>query len=146
MNQKDYHCSITVNKSPGEAFDCINRVSDWWTGHFKGNSSRLNDAFTVTFGKTFVNFKLTEVVPDKKVIWLVTDCYLDWLKDKTEWLNTKAIFEIVPGKDSVKIEFTHAGLVPEAECYDTCVKGWDFYIKESLYKLITEGKGMPDRK
>ncbi len=38
------------------------------------------------------------------------------------------------------------GLVPEIECYNDCVKGWNFYVNESLFKLMTEGKGIPERK
>ena len=38
---------------------------------------------------------------------------------------------------------THVGLVPGIECYEDCEKGWDFYIKESLFKFLTEGKGLP---
>ena len=104
----------------------------------------MNDVFTLDFGKTsFVTFKLIEVVPDKKVVWLVTDCNLDFLKDKTEWTGTKVIWEISPENNSTKIKMTHVGIVPEVECYDSCVKGWDHYVKESLFKLLTEGKGLP---
>jgi hypothetical protein len=38
----------------------------------------------------------------------------------------------------------HIGLVPEIECYTSCVKGWDQYVKGSLFKLLTEGKGLPN--
>jgi hypothetical protein len=34
-------------------------------------------------------------------------------------------------------------LVPEVECYNACTGGWDHYLKGSLLKLLTEGKGMP---
>jgi hypothetical protein len=47
-------------------------------------------------------------------------------------------------KNATEVSFTHVGLVPEIECYNDCRKGWDFYIKESLRKLITEGKGVPE--
>ncbi len=55
-------------------------------------------------------------------------------------------FEISTKDNSTQIHFTHIGLVPEVECYDMCVKGWDQYVKGSLLKLITEGKGQPQRK
>jgi hypothetical protein len=38
---------------------------------------------------------------------------------------------------------THIGIVPSVECYDSCEKGWDLYIKESLFKYINEGRGIP---
>jgi len=50
-------------------------------------------------------------------------------------------------KDSLtEISFRHIGLLPEVECYNDCVKGWDQYVKGSLFKLITEGKGEPQKK
>ncbi len=89
--------------------------------------------------------KIIEVVPDKKVVWQVTDCYLHWLKDKKEWKGTRMSFEVSTKNNSTQINFTHIGLVPEIECYDGCAKGWNQYVKESLFKLITEGKGLPDK-
>jgi hypothetical protein len=38
---------------------------------------------------------------------------------------------------------THAGLVPGIECYENCQKGWDFYLRESLQKLLRENEGVP---
>jgi hypothetical protein len=43
-----------------------------------------------------------------------------------------------------RIDFTHVGLLPGIECYNDCSKGWNFFIKESLFKFITEGKGLPE--
>ena len=55
-------------------------------------------------------------------------------------------FEISTKDDSTEICFTNIGLQPQIECYNDCVKGWDQYIKGSLFKLITEGKGEPLKK
>lgn len=145
MNSKNYNCTINAKISSNEAFEGINRVSEWWTTNLEGNSQKLNDIFTVHFGKTFVTIKLIEVIPDKKIVWHITDCYLDWLKDKEEWKDTKIDWEISTALNSTQINMTHIGLVPEIECYTDCEKGWNFYIKESLFKLITEQKGIPDK-
>lgn len=111
------------------------------SGYFK-----LNDIFTVRFAETFVTMKIIEFVPEKKVVWNVTDCYPHWLADKNEWKNTRIVFELSAEGDSTRIDFTHIGLEPQVECYDACVKGWDQYFKGSLVKLINEGKGLPERK
>ena len=144
MKQQNYHCSITANVSVNEALQNISHVSQWWAISIEGSSSRVNDKFTVHFGDTFVDFKVTEFVPGKKVAWKVTDCYLHWLTDKEEWKNTTIEWEVFRKNNTTEISFTHVGLVPEIECYNDCRKGWDFYIKESLRKLITEGKGLPE--
>jgi hypothetical protein len=144
MKQKDYQTSISVNATAKEAQEAINNVSEWWTKNFEGNANKLNDKFTVRFGKTFVDFKISEVVPDKKIVWSVTDCYLDWLNDKKEWNNTDIVWEISGNGKATKIDMIHVGLVPEIECYNDCRKGWNFFVNESLLKLLNEGKGLPD--
>jgi hypothetical protein len=147
MGNNNYTATITVSQPANEAFKNINSVSKWWTENLVGDSENLNGVFTVDFGdKNFVTHQLIEVVPGKKVVWLVTDCHLSWFKDKTEWTNTKMSFEISTENNSTTIHFTHIGLVPEVECYENCVKGWDQYVKGSLLQLINEGKGQPQRK
>ena len=146
MKKQDYTTTILVRATVNNAFKSINNVAAWWTENIKGSSEKLNDVFTVHFGETFVAMKIVESVPDKKVVWHVTDCYLHWLADKKEWKDTRIVFEISTEGDSARIQFTHVGLTPQAECYESCVKGWDQYIKDSLAKLIIEGKGLPERK
>jgi len=63
---QDYHSNITANITAKEAFDKISRVPEWWTKNFKGKTQMPGDAFTVRFGETFVDFKIAEVIPDKK--------------------------------------------------------------------------------
>jgi hypothetical protein len=146
MEKKNYTAIIEVDKTPEEAFKSINNISGWWTEKLEGDSENLNGIFTIHFSaESFVTHKLIEVVPNKKVVWLVTDCFLPWFADKTEWTSTKMSFEILMEGDKTQIIFTHIGLVPEVECYDMCIKGWDQYIKGSLFKLITEGAGEPQK-
>ena len=140
---KDYHASIQANVSPKEAFEKISLVNKWWAKKFKGKAQKLNDQFTVDFGETFVDFRITEAIPEKKIIWTVTDCNLHWIKAKKEWKNTKVVWEISTAKNGVQINMTHIGLRPEVECWDSCKPGWDEHVKESLLSFLTKGKGMP---
>jgi len=84
------------------------------------------------------------MIPGSKVVWHVTDCYLPFQEDKTEWKNTDVVFEIEENGEATKINFTHIGLVPQAECYQNCVKGWNQYFNGSLLNLLTTGKGQPN--
>ena len=144
MNNQDFKCSITANVTAAEAVDVISRVSDWWKRDVAGRAEKLHDEFTVRFSETsFVTFNITEFMPDTKIVWTVTDCYLPWLNDKTEWTGTNVIFEISSENNTTTIHFTHQGLVPQVECYDMCVKGWTQYVPGSLLKLLTEGVGQP---
>lgn len=147
MKEKDLHLSITVDATAQEAFECINSVTKWWTENLEGSSQKPGDEFTVRFGDVhYSKQKLVEVVPGKKVVWLVTDSKLNFLKDKQEWTNTKIVFEVITRDNKTEVHFTHIGLVPEIECYDACSNAWSQYISSSLYKLINSGKGQPERK
>ena len=142
MKKHDYQKSFNAGVTAKEAFENITNVAGWWTASFKGSAKTVNDEFEVTFGKTKVNFKVTESVPYKKLVWLVTDCYLDWLNDKTEWKGTKVVWNISEENKSAKVEMTHVGLVPGIECYNDCEAGWNQYVGESLPKLISAAKGI----
>jgi hypothetical protein len=142
MENKNFTATIEVSKSPQDVFNCIKEVSKWWSTDFEGNSAELNNEFVICHpGAHYSKQKLIEVVPDKKVVWLVTESELDWLeKDKAEWTNTKMIFDITAKGDKTVIHFTHEGLVPEKECYNRCQQGWNMVIKERLFNFITDGK------
>jgi len=71
-------------------------------------------------------------------------CNLHRLKDKKEWKGTDVLWEIVPMKGATEILMTHIGLKPGIECFEDCTVGWNHYVKESLFKLLNEGKGVPD--
>lgn len=139
----DYHCEIAAPVTASAAFAAIARVSDWWAKNFEGRAEQLNDAFTVRWGETFVTFRITEIVPNAKVVWTVTDCHLGFLKDTTEWTGTAAVFEVAQSGDRTTIQFAHLGLVPAIECYEACEKGWDQHVKGSLLALLSTGTGHP---
>ena len=121
-------------------------MPDWWTKWFTGAAQKVGDAFTVRFGEIFVDFKISEVVPGKSVVLRVTDCNLQWIDDKKEWKGTSVVWETSPDNGATRVRMTHVGLAPGAECYDNCKGGWDFFVGESLSKLLNENTGIPDRK
>ena len=90
----------------------ISMVNLWWAKNLSGSAEKLNDKFTVRFGETFVDFLISELIPDKKVVWKVTNCNLDWIKAKKEWNGTEVVFEISSENNKTNIEFIHIGLVP----------------------------------
>jgi hypothetical protein len=86
------------------------------------------------------------LVENKKLVYKVLDNHFNFTKDKSEWVNTRLVFEISKEEDKTKVQFTHVGLVPEYECYNVCFDAWSGYIKNSLYNLVTTGKGNPNPK
>jgi hypothetical protein len=147
MKDQDLTITIEVNKTPEEAFDAINNVRGWWSEEVKGGTEKLNDEFTYKARDLHrCTMKLTEIIPNQKVVWLVLDNYFSFAEDQTEWKGTKVIFEISEQDGKTQISFTHHGLVPEHECYEVCSNAWTGYIAGSLYNLITTGKGEPNPK
>ncbi len=147
MKAQDYTVNIRVNATAQEAFDNINSVTSWWTENLEGRSQKLNDEFTVRFGDVHLSTqKLVELVPGKKIVWLVTDSRLNFLKDKQEWTGTKILFEVTEKDNQTEIRFTHQGLVPGVECFGDCSNAWGQYIQQSLRSLINTGKGRPEPK
>ncbi len=138
----DFTTTFFVNQTPNEVFNAINNVSEWWQGEIEGNTKKLNDEFNYRMEEIhFSKQKLTEVIPDKKIVWLVTDSKLSFTKDKTEWTGTKIIFEIAEINNKTQLRFTHLGLVNKIECYEACSSAWQQLVQESLFSLITKGKG-----
>ena len=144
MSGRDYSAMITANIAAQEATERINRAADWWTANFTGASGKVGDDFTVRFGETFVDFAVVELVPARRIVWRVTDCNLHFIEDKKEWKDTRVVFVISSEGSATIVSMTHAGLVPGAECYEVCRKGWNFCITESLQRLLAENQGMPN--
>jgi uncharacterized protein Usg len=141
--EKDFTTSILVDKSPKEVFNAINNVRGWWQGEITGSTDKLNDEFTYQMKEFHLTKqKIVEFVPNKKVVWQVTESKINFVADKEEWLNSKIIFDITTEGKKTKLTFTHHGLVPKIECYRNCSGAWDNLIEKSLFSLITTGKGI----
>ena len=84
------------------------------------------------------------MIPNKKVVWKVTDCNLQWINNKKEWNGNEVVFEISPENNKTRIDFTHIGLVPGVECYNDCEVGWNKHLTKGLADFINEGKGQPE--
>jgi len=141
-NKNDFNSSITAKISASEAIKKISNVPGWWGVTFSGSSEKQNDKFVIKMGgDSFFDMTVAELIPGKRIVWLVTDCYMPWFSDKKEWANTKLIFDLTENNGETIVTFIHEGLTPEVECYQACNKGWTHWIKTSLFSYFTSGKG-----
>jgi hypothetical protein len=140
----DYATRFTVSQSPDEVFAAINNVRGWWSGDIEGSTDELGAEFTYRYRDVHRSTqKITEFVRGKRVAWHVLDGYLQFTIDKTEWTGTDITFDVSPVDGGTEVRFTHVGLVPNYECFESCSSAWSFYINSSLRDLITTGKGAP---
>ena len=152
MKPKDLTIRMQVDQTPEEIFNAVRNVRGWWSGYYseeiKGDTEKLNDEFSFRAGggAHYSRQKLIEVIPNKKVVWLVTDSKLDFLEKKDEWTGTKVSFDISTKGNKTELAFTHEGLTPEIECYNSCAPAWSQYLHNKLLPLITSGKGNTDKK
>ncbi len=143
MENNNFSSSITAKITAADAIEKISNVPEWWGITFTGSAEKQNDKFTVKMGgESFFNFTVAELAHNKRMVWLVTDCYMPWYTDKTEWTNTKLIFDLRENNGETEITFTHDGLTPNVECYKDCEPGWTHWIKTSLFSYLTIGKGV----
>ncbi|AYD48889.1 SRPBCC family protein [Arachidicoccus soli] len=141
MNQKDFSTTIVVTQTPEQVFKAINNPCDWWAGEIEGDSSKLNDEFSYRYKEIhYSKQRVIEMIPNRKVVWLITESNLNFTKDPSEWTGTKVSFEIVDKDGETELRFSHLGLIPEVECFDACSGAWTQLIQQGLFSLITKGE------
>jgi transposase InsO family protein len=143
MKNQSFSIDIEFDADPNTVFHCIKDILIWWTTDFEGSTANLNDEFVIHHpGAHYSKQRLVENIPGKKIVWLVTEGTLDWLeKDKSEWTNTKMVFELTPQGNKTLLHFTHEGLTPEKDCYSRCCEGWSTVIMRRLYNYVTGAPG-----
>jgi uncharacterized protein YndB with AHSA1/START domain len=142
METGNYTLSFLIDQTPDKVFDAITDVRNWWSGYYAeeiiGDTAKLNDEFTFRAGDGvhYTRHKLTEVIPGRKIEWLITESSLNLVEKKDEWTGTKVIFTIEKEGDKTRLTFTHEGLTPHAECFEACAPAWTMYLQNKLLPLI----------
>lgn len=138
---KDFTYSFETNKPPEQLFDLLLDVRDWWSGlhgeTITGKSRKIDDEFSFIAGggAHFSKQKLVELVPHERIVWLVLESRLTFLTDINEWDNTRLRFNINRKGGISLVKFTHEGLSPKIECYNSCSSAWAGYMKNLERKL-----------
>ena len=137
MTKPSFTTTIEVVQSPEQVFAAVVDVRSWWFGDIEGSSDHLGDEFTYTVPGIHWNaMRVTELVPGEKVAWLVTDSRLEFTQVKDEWTGTTITFDIDPVDGGTRLRFTHAGLVPDYQCFTDCSNAWGSFVHGSLKTRI----------
>jgi hypothetical protein len=143
MKKDSYNYSFKTSKTTHEVFELLLDVEQWWSGLYQeaieGKSQHVNDEFTFKAGGGLHNSKqkLIELVPDKRVVWLVTNSNLSFLSNTAEWDGTEICFDLSKEENNTKVSFTHEGLMPQIECYENCSAAWTGYL-DNLKKRLQQ--------
>ena len=148
MKSVNYNTTIEINASAEQVFSRISDITKWWSRDFEGHSKDINEEFIIHHpGQHYSKQRVIESIPYNKIVWLVTESKLSWLKnDQEEWTNTKMNFLTTAKIDKTILRFTHEGLTPQQECYVLCEQGWNIVIKDWLKYYIETGKPSPEMK
>lgn len=139
---ENFSTSFTVDRSAEEVFKAITNVRGWWTGDVEGDADAPGAEFTYRYGDLhFSRQRVTDLVPDRRLVWRVTEAHLSFVADPGEWAGTDITFEVVPRGDRTEVRFSHRGLRSDFECFESCSSAWGFFINGSLRRLITTGEG-----
>lgn len=147
MENQNFTSTILVDKTPTEAFNAIQNFRGWWSEDIEGETDQLGETFFYHYQDIHLcKIKLIEKIQDQKLVYQVLANEFSFTEDKTEWVNTKMIFEISNQGEKTKVKLTHEGLTPKDECYNICNDAWTGFIQNSLKNLINNGKGQPNPK
>jgi hypothetical protein len=137
MSSQDYATSITVDRTPAYVFDAITDPRRWWSGEFEGPTDEVGGVFSYRYEDLHISKqKVTELMPGKRVVWLVVEGGPTFVAAKNEWKGTRIIFDIAEKGNGTELRFTHEGLIPRLECYDNCTDVWGSIIRDDLRTLI----------
>jgi hypothetical protein len=131
-----YAVAIEVARPPHEVFNhLLHDVPGFWPEDYEGSSARLDDEFVFSSGHAhYSKNKVVELVPDKKVVWLVTESIRK--TDGFEWTGTKMTFELTGRSGHTLLEYTYDGPVLETES-ERLKQVCDMVIKDNLYHRLT---------
>ena len=142
MDKQNFTTTIVVEQSPAEVFKAINDPRAWWSEEIEGTTGHLSSEWKYQFGDNHRSkMKVIEMIPDKKVVWLVEENYFKNAKDQSEWVGNRITFEISKEEDKTQLVFTQIGLTPAYDCYKNCDWAWTGFVQKSLQSLIATGKG-----
>lgn len=146
MELKPITVTMEVNRSPQEVFAHILDIPNWWTTDFAGHNQKIGDEFTIHHpGQHFSRQRVVELEPGKRIVWLVTESDMPWLKiNPQEWTNTRMVFDLTETENGTRIHYVHEGLTPDKEGFEQVNKGWNMVIREKLFNAL-KPKNMQDQ-
>lgn len=144
-----YRCKSVIEGPVTAVYDALTTsvgLQGWWTKTCEVGQ-RVGTISIFRFGKSYNMMAIERLAPSGEVRWRCLEQYHHapgQFKRNDEWVGTTLAFRLAqqtPGR--TVLEFEHAGLTPNLECYAISEQSWDHFLKRSLKQYIEQGKGEP---
>jgi len=130
---------VGIKSPPTETFKALTeqpRLAGWWTTDTQG-SFEVGGVIAFRFAdRGFIDMKVIELDPGKRVVWQVVD-------GPGGWIGSKVSFDLKPENGYTEVFFKHAGWKEQGEFMHHCSTKWAVFVM-SLKSLLETGKGTPD--
>jgi uncharacterized protein YndB with AHSA1/START domain len=112
------------------------KVKSWWSEH-SVFEAQVGTLASVSFYNNMVTFKLriTELVPDQKVVWAVEG-------GPPDWANTTITWTISTHEGQTMLHLAHRGFASTEGNFAGVNYNWGWYMT-SLKFYLEKGEGMP---
>lgn len=146
MNDTGFRQSLYIAADPAAVFEALTTVRGlrgWWTPDCDGES-RLGGTLMFRFARTSKAMNVEALKQDREVRWLCTEANIvaDSVGRSDERVGTRLVFRLTPEADGTRLDFEHAGLTVELQCYELCCRGWRHFMG-SLKQYVETGRGQP---
>ena len=141
---ESFSTQMIVDVSPAEVLAAVRDPRAWWSAAIAGPTSAVGDEWVYSNGDLHACRMRVEHVTTERVEWLVLANHFGFDAAGEEWVGTRIVFDIAATDDRTILTFTHAGLVPEHECFEVCKPAWTHYIGTSLRAYLATGVGLPN--
>ena len=129
---------VAIKSSPNDTYRALTTregLAGWWTTDTQGNCN-VGGVIQFRFGdRGFIDMKVLELDPAKRVLWQVVD-------GPPDWIGTKVSFELTQDDDFTIILFKHQGWKEPIEFMHHCSTKWALFLM-SIKSLVETGKGAP---
>ena len=129
---------VGIKSSPLGVYNALatrEGLCGWWTKDTQWDG-KVGSVISFRFGdRGFIDVKVLELDPAKRVLWQVVD-------GPAVWIGTKISFDLVQEDDFTLVFFKHQGWKEPNEFMHHCSTKWALFLM-SLKELLERGKGAP---
>jgi uncharacterized protein YndB with AHSA1/START domain len=129
---------VGIKSSPLGVYNALatrEGLCGWWTKDTQWDG-KVGSVISFRFGdRGFIDVKVLELDPAKRVLWQVVD-------GPAVWIGTKISFDLVQEDDFTLVFFKHQGWKEPNEFMHHCSTKWALFLM-STKSLVETGAGAP---